>query len=189
MIQAFACRLQCDQRPCVGGTSARAPRPGGGHHPDLHVTNYRVVTVVMSTHSVGALTATGTTLAWQLAARLRCPTRRTFCLTPRRASVCTLASWTEGEIISLLWGRNGRGDEEPEARHGPEGTNHRARARRLCGSNAKRPLAATLQKRRPSRRRRLPPPRARMVVCALMERMSTRACAAPPSRGRSATKL
>ena len=60
VIQAFACRLQCDQRPCVGGTSARAPRPGGGHHPDFHISSYRVVTVVMSTHSVGALTATGT---------------------------------------------------------------------------------------------------------------------------------
>ena len=44
-------------------TPARAPRPGGGHHPDFHISSYRVVTVVMSTHSVGALTATGTTLA------------------------------------------------------------------------------------------------------------------------------
>jgi 4a-hydroxytetrahydrobiopterin dehydratase len=37
-----------------------------GHHPDLHLTNYREVRVVLSTHAVGGLTLPDLVLAAKL---------------------------------------------------------------------------------------------------------------------------
>jgi 4a-hydroxytetrahydrobiopterin dehydratase len=41
-----------------------------GHHPDLHLTNYREVTITLWTHKVGGLTQNDLTLAQILDAEL-----------------------------------------------------------------------------------------------------------------------